>query len=239
MGCTSTRSTRRSPARQVAAAGPVVLVEQLELQSVEEALGHAVVVGVADGAHGAQQAGGPQAGAERPARVLRAVVGVGDAAVLRRLTPPDRHLHCIDDQLGADVVGDRPAHHSAAPGVEDDAEVHPAFVGAVFGDVHHPQPVRTGDVELALDQILRRGGAGVAAGATPSLAPVDALHAGLAHEPLDSLAGAADALAEAEVGMHPGRAVGATGAPVDVDDGVGQVGVGQVTIAHRPRPPRA
>ena len=56
--------------RELLAVGPVVLVEELELQGPEEALGDAVVEAVADGAHRAEQPGGSQPPAERPARCI-------------------------------------------------------------------------------------------------------------------------------------------------------------------------
>ena len=37
------------------------------------------------------------------------------------------------------MVGDRPAHHDAAEGVENDGQVDLALGGGVLGDVHHPQ----------------------------------------------------------------------------------------------------
>jgi hypothetical protein len=61
------------------------------------------------------------------------------------------------------VVGDRPAHDSAAEGVEDHGQVHLAVAGGVFGDVHHPQAVRSSGIELAADEIIA-GLAAVAAG---------------------------------------------------------------------------
>jgi hypothetical protein len=78
-----------------------VLVEQLELQGAEEALGDAVVEAVTGRAHGAQKAGAAEAAAERPGCVLtrRAVIGVRDDLALGRLASPDRHLNSVDDEL--------------------------------------------------------------------------------------------------------------------------------------------
>lgn len=41
---------------------------------------------------------------------------------LQRLVPshPDRHLQCVQGQLGAERVGDPPAHDRAAEGVDDE-----------------------------------------------------------------------------------------------------------------------
>ena len=122
--------------------------------------------------------------------------------------PPDGHLDGIHDKLGPHVVSDRPADYPAAPGVNDDTQVHLASVGAVLGDVHHPQAVRAVHLELPFHQVLGGCGGRVTAGAAMPLPPVDAGDLGLAHQPLDPLAGAADALAEPEVGVDPGRPVG-------------------------------
>jgi hypothetical protein len=77
------------------------------------------------------------------------------------------------------VVGDRPAHDSAAEGVEDHGQVHLAVAGGVFGDVHHPQAVRSSGVELAADEIIARLAA-VATCAAASSRTVDPRDAGLA-----------------------------------------------------------
>ena len=87
-----------------------------------------------------------------------------------------------------------------------------------------------GRVEDPVDEIVAGFGGRVAAGAAPASTAVDALNAGLAHQPLDPLAGTADPFAETELGMHPRRPVGASAHPVDVDDGVREMGVVQVAV---------
>jgi hypothetical protein len=134
---------------------------------------------------------------------LRSVIGMGHRLARWRLSSPNGHLHGIHDELGADVVGDGPAHHPPAPGIEDDGQIDLALSGRVFGDVHDPQPVWLGWVEVALHQVLRRGGTGITAGAAPELAPVDAHDAGLGHEPGHSLAGTPLTLAENQLGVDP------------------------------------
>ena len=71
----------------------------------------------------------------------------------------------VDDELGAHVIGDRPADDPAGPGVDHDGEVDPALAGGVLGDVLHPQPVGAVGSELAVHQIVDAGSLGVAAGA--------------------------------------------------------------------------
>jgi hypothetical protein len=66
---------------------------------------------------------------------------------------PAGHVQGVDDQLGAQVVGDGPAHHPAGEHVEHDCAVHPALAGAVLGHVGDPQRIRTVRAESAVDQI--------------------------------------------------------------------------------------
>jgi hypothetical protein len=75
---------------------------------------------------------------------LRSVVGVRDALTAAEAAPPQRHLEGVDDELRADVVGDRPAHDASAPGVEDDGQVDLARRGRW-------QP----EVEMASESTLR------------------------------------------------------------------------------------
>lgn len=82
------------------------------------------------------------------------MVGVGDGAALGRAAPPEGHLDGVDDELGADVVGDGPPDDAAAERVEHDGQVHLALAGRVLGDVHHPQPVRSGRVEGPVHEVL-------------------------------------------------------------------------------------
>ena len=111
--------------------------------------------------------------AESPRGVLAAVVGVVDAAV-GALAAPQGHLEGVDDEVGAAVVPEGPAQYPAAVSVEDKGAVEPALAYAVLGDVRHPQPVRTIDGEVAVDQIVGPCGLGVAAGAAPPPPPRDA-----------------------------------------------------------------
>src|SRR5712692_8421367 len=44
---------------------------------------------------------------------LAAVVGMHHRLTRRWTSTPDGHLHGVDDELGPDVIGDRPPHDSA------------------------------------------------------------------------------------------------------------------------------
>jgi hypothetical protein len=66
----------------------------------------------------------------------------------RWLSLGDGHVQGVHDQLGAQVLGHGPAHDPPREGVQDHSQVEPAFVGALLGDVGHPQPVRRWGVKL-------------------------------------------------------------------------------------------
>ena len=133
------------------------------------------------------------------------------------------HLEGVDDQFGAQVVGDGPADDAAGVGVQDDGAVDPALLGAVLGDVGDPQRVRAVGDEPAVDQVCRRSGVRVADGAPALSAPVHADDSVFAHEPLDAFAPDPYALSEAELGVHPWRAVGVARSGVDVADDLDQL----------------
>ncbi len=131
------------------------------------------------------------------------VIGMRDGLVSGWLSSPHGHLQGVDDELGTDVIRDRPAHHASGVRVEHRGEIHLAFTGGMLGDVHHPQSVRALGIELAVDEIIAGLRGRVAAGAAPPPTAIDPLNAGLAHEPLDPLAGAAGAEAQPKLGMDP------------------------------------
>jgi hypothetical protein len=107
---------------------------------------------------------------------LAAVVAVVDQPG-RWLPLGDRHVEGVQDQVGAQVVGHRPADDPAGEAVQHDREVEPTLAGALLGDVGDPQPVRCWWGEVAFDQVGGWGGVWVAAGQPLPSAPVAALEA--------------------------------------------------------------
>ena len=79
--------------------------------------------------------------AEGQRDVLAALVGVMDqpGAGRRRASAI---CEGVDDELGAHVIGHRPADDPAGEDVLDGGEVEPALPGAQVGDVGDPEPVR-------------------------------------------------------------------------------------------------
>jgi hypothetical protein len=173
------------------------------------------VVGAGDLAHRAEQAGFAQPVPEEPRGVLGAAVGVHDRAV--RLAPPARHVQGVHDQLGAQVVRDRPADHPAGEHVQHHSGVDPALAGAVLGDVGYPQPVRFVGAEPALHPVLpdRRGALRV-----PPAAAMDAGQAVVTHQPLHPAPAHDQMPAQRQVGVHPPGPIGPPRRGVHVDDHV-------------------
>ena len=70
----------------------------------------------------------------------------------------ERHHQGVGDELGAHVVGQRPAHHPAAGQVDHGGQVRPAFPGGDVGDVAHVAGVEhVRRAEVALDQVKGLG----------------------------------------------------------------------------------
>ncbi|GAA0969568.1 hypothetical protein GCM10009550_76400 [Actinocorallia libanotica] len=94
------------------------------------------------------------------------------------------------------------ADDAAREAVENGGAVQFSFRGRVFGDVGDPQNVGRVGVEAAVDQVVLGGRA--ARGSFAAAAPVDALEAGLSHEPLHPLAVHRLAQPERQLGVHAG-----------------------------------
>ena len=97
------------------------------MRGSREALGHGVVVGIANRAHRGAQAGFSAAGAEGESGVLTSLIGMVDDGA--RFTRADRHLQGVEDELGSQVVRHRPTHNPPAPGIEDDGGIEEAGGG--------------------------------------------------------------------------------------------------------------
>jgi hypothetical protein len=126
-------------------------------------------------------------------------------------------LERVDDELGAEVVLERPADDAAAVAVDDHAEVEPALPRAQVGDVRDPEPVRCRRLEVALDEIIRDTHSRDT-NRRPAAAPFDrAADARLSHQPLDALTTDGEAVG-AQVPVDARRAVGATAESVQLTD---------------------
>lgn len=79
---------------------------------------------------------------------------MGNGLVLGWLAPPGGHLYSVSDELGSDVISDRPANNAPGPCVNNDSQIDFAFTSWVFGHVHHPQSVWVFGVERPVDEVI-------------------------------------------------------------------------------------
>jgi hypothetical protein len=100
---------------------------------------------------------------------LAALVGVVNETAIGAATV-QRHVQRVDDELGAHVIGHRPANDRAGVGVLNGGEVQPALPGAQVGDVGEPQHVRGSRPELALNKVISDPDAGHDDRCSPALA---------------------------------------------------------------------
>jgi hypothetical protein len=101
----------------------------------------------------------------------------------------ERHLQCVEDEVGSHVRRELPADDLAAEGVDHEREEDEAFPAAQVGKVGDPQLVRASRPEVALDEIGPSLRPGVGLGGSRGLAaPLGALDRVGFHQPLHAAA---------------------------------------------------
>ena len=129
-------------------------VDHFALKSCKKRLRHRIVVRIADRSHGGHDAGFATAFAERVAGVLAPMVRMMDD--IDRTPLCDRHVQRRQHQLGAQVIGHRPADDLARIHVQHHCEEQKPGPGRDVRRVSHPQPIRCFSIKPPLHQILRR-----------------------------------------------------------------------------------
>ena len=137
-----------------------------------------------------------------------------------------RHVQGAGDEPGIEPGGEAPAHDPPAPDIGDGGEVAEPRPGRQVRDVRNPQPVGPGRGEVALDEVGGRGRHPVGDGGGDEAPAADAGQGLLAHEPRDPLAAGVVA-GLAQLGVDPGRAVGAPAPGIGLADPAGQLAVGE------------
>jgi len=133
------------------------------------------------------------------------------------LRPPlrDGHLERIQHQLGAQMVGHRPADDPTAEGIQHNREGEEARERGNVRDVRHPQLVRCLGREVAVDKIRRRPRLPITPRRRGAALPVAGpRQAGRTHEARDPLA-AVVLSGLAQLGMNARRPVGLARGGVD------------------------
>jgi hypothetical protein len=94
------------------------------------------------------------------------------------------HLQGVQDELRPEVVGHGPSDDPAAEGVEHDGDVEEAGSSRYVGDIRHPELVRGGGGEVAVDEVGSRTRLPVPPRRNRATAPMAGPdEAGLAHQP--------------------------------------------------------
>jgi hypothetical protein len=111
---------------------------------------------------------------------------------------------CINDELRAYVISDRPSNDKSGIGIHDRCAIQFPLSCRMLCNICQPQLVRRLDGEAALDQILlgcRSGRAAVAS------APLEPLQTGLAHQSGDPLVVHRQPETKRQLGVHSRPAV--------------------------------
>jgi len=137
----------------------------------------------------------------------------------------ERHCQRVGDQLGAHVIGHRPANDPPRVKILDGDEVEPAFPGSEVGDVGDPAAVRGAGGEIAIEQILSDADAGHTDRRRPVLLGLQPRQAGLAHQALDAFAADLLAVVDDEIAPDARRAIDLAPQGEQLADAGGQAGV--------------
>jgi hypothetical protein len=110
-------------------------------------------------------------------------VGVDDGS--DGFASPSRDLDRVDDQLGANMIRDRPADATPGEHIDHRGAVNPAFTRPMLGDVRDPKVVRGVGQEHAFHLVFEYRRQSTRRTVTP-LAMVVALQPSQPHQTLDS-----------------------------------------------------
>lgn len=158
---------------------------------------------------------------------MRSSVGMDDGS--DRFASPSRHLDRVDDQLGANVIGDGPADATAGEHIDHRGAVNPAFPRAMLRDVGDPKLVRGVGGEYTFHLVLEHGRQPTRSTVTP-FAMVDSLQPSQPHQTFDSAVTDPQPPTQNQFGMHTANPVGSPRGGMQDADLIDQVRVGEVPI---------
>lgn len=96
--------------------------------------------------------------------------------------PPDRHLLCVEREVGIQRRRDLPADDHTGEDIDHERRVDSVGECSAIGDVGDPQLVRSVGDEPALDQICRTVRFGLRSGGAWTLAPRSTFQSGFLHQ---------------------------------------------------------
>ena len=205
----------------------VSLFDEFPFQRRIEALHWGVVPAVALAAHRAKHVVLTEPTAIVMSGILHAAIRMMHQPASGPL-PCNRHVERSQCQIVAEVLGHRPADHTAREEVEHDAQVEPPLRGPDIGEVRQPDAVGGRGGKVAPEQVRgnREGVPAVGCAPKPPLAP--RRQADRPHQSSNALAADTPAMGT-QLGMHARAAIAATAG------GVGRVDLGgQGPVGGRP-----
>jgi hypothetical protein len=153
-----------------------------------------------------------------------------------RLPLRQRHVQCIEHELGLQVVAHGPSDNAPREGIEHDGQIQEPGPGRNIGDISDPQPVRFVGMEVALNRIASGPNPFVPEGCAPGFAAADADNTGRSHQPFHPLAADRDALID-EFSVDARRTIRLSRCPMDRLDASRQLRIGNGTGRGRTRAP--
>lgn len=211
-----------------------VPVEKLAFQGGEETLAQDVVIAVADRSHRRSHAEFLTAISECDRRVLRARVEMMNDFLGAAL--PDRHVHRLHDECGAQMVRHRPANHTATENVDNDSKIHETRPCGHVGDVGHSEFVRMLRLAILIDQIRSRTGIAIPNRRQSPFAAAGTLGTGRFHQACHTLPSHMVSCID-QFGMNSRDPVGRSGMPMNVLDLGLKFPIGPPTGQWLPIPP--
>jgi len=148
-------------------------------------------------------------------------------------TSVERHLERVDDQLGAEMVGHRPADDPPREQVLDVREVHEPLPRRDVGDVRRPRLVRALGARITLEQVRSDPDSGQPDRRAPALARHQPGDTGRPHQPLHALSSDTDVLLKPQLGVDPPGAIGTVRVGMDLRDLLDQPRVTQRPVRGR------
>ena len=173
----------------VGAVDKAAALEHLGFDGADDALGPRIVVGIGACGHALADAGLFEQGAKSTAGILASPVTVEDG-VLQSWAGAESLPHRIEDEFGAQMIGQRPADDFAGAKVDDDGEIEPAGGGRDKRDVAREHFINPGGWRR-VEQKIRGGTIGPAiAGPRHEVPGSNGTQAAPGHESADACRGA-------------------------------------------------
>jgi len=198
--------------------------DQLGLEQRIQRLGHRIIIGITDRSDRRDRLDVGESFCVAHRRVLHTAVGMMNEigqVTAGVLTGPDAHVKRIECEVGVEVRGQLPTHDPPREHIEHERRVHPPGERPHVRYVGHPQLIRSGRGELAVDQVRAGVRAGAAAGRGRRLHPRHPAQTSGLHEPTDGAPGhvpTTDAALAAELCPHLLDSVHAVILPVHPPD---------------------